>query len=127
MSYVFVLNACTLRGMNTYHRPQNLSKHYSVTVFLNSEPPINSNNFPECNDTKKINDPVDTDRKLNVHKTFRRRPGHLLNVLCTFSLRPVSAGYYIFETKTVISEKYKNHRVLTYSSSWWKRKCVWNS
>ena len=25
--------------------------------------------------------PVDTRRKLNVHKTFRRRPGRLLNVL----------------------------------------------
>ena len=40
--------------------------------------------------------PVDTGRKLNVHKTLRRRPGrpgHLLNVLCTFNLRPVSAGY----------------------------------
>ena len=36
--------------------------------------------------------PVDTGRKLNVHKTFRRRLGRLLNVLCTFSLRPVSAG-----------------------------------
>ena len=36
--------------------------------------------------------PVDTGRKLNVHKTFRRRPGRLLNVLCTFSLRPVSTG-----------------------------------
>ena len=35
--------------------------------------------------------PVDTGRKLNVHKTFRRRPGCLLNVLCTFNLRPVSA------------------------------------
>ena len=34
--------------------------------------------------------PVDTGRKLNVHKTFRRRPGRLLNVLCTFNLRPVS-------------------------------------
>ena len=34
--------------------------------------------------------PLDTGRKLNVHKTFRRRPGHLLNVLCTFNLRPVS-------------------------------------
>ena len=33
---------------------------------------------------------VDTERKLNVHKTFRRHPGHLLNVLCTFNLRPVS-------------------------------------
>ena len=30
--------------------------------------------------------------KLNVRKTFRRRPGCLLNVLCTFNSRPVSAG-----------------------------------
>ena len=29
---------------------------------------------------------------MNVHKTFRRRPGHLLDVLCTFSLHPVSTG-----------------------------------
>ena len=36
--------------------------------------------------------PVDTGRKLNVHKTFRRRPVCLLNVLCTFNLRPVSTG-----------------------------------
>ena len=36
--------------------------------------------------------PADRGRKLNVHKTFRRRPGRLLNVLCTFSLRPVSTG-----------------------------------
>ena len=36
--------------------------------------------------------PVDTGRKLNVHKTFRRRPGSLLNVLCTFILSPVSTG-----------------------------------
>ena len=35
---------------------------------------------------------VDTGRKLNVHKTFRRRPGRLLNVLCTFNLRLVSTG-----------------------------------
>ena len=39
--------------------------------------------------------PVDTGRKLNVHKTFRRRPGRLLNVLCTFNLRPVSTGQLI--------------------------------
>ena len=32
---------------------------------------------------KKL-DPVDTGRKLNVHKAFRRRPGRILNVLCTF-------------------------------------------
>ena len=34
--------------------------------------------------------PVDTGRKLNVHKTFKRRPRRLLNVFCTFNLRPVS-------------------------------------
>ena len=34
----------------------------------------------------------DTGRKLNVHRTFRRRPGRLLNVLCSFNLRPVSTG-----------------------------------
>ena len=35
---------------------------------------------------------VDTGHKLNVHKTFRRCPGHLLNILCTFDLHPVFIG-----------------------------------
>ena len=35
---------------------------------------------------------VDTGQKLNVHKTFKRHPGRLLNVFCTFNLRPVSTG-----------------------------------
>ena len=35
---------------------------------------------------------VDTEGKLNLHKTFRRRLGRLLNVLCTFNLCPVSTG-----------------------------------
>ena len=43
-----------------------------------------------------VNNPVDTGRKLNVHKTFRRRPGRLLNVICTFNLRPVSTGNHCF-------------------------------
>ena len=38
--------------------------------------------------------PLDTGRKLNAHKTFRRCPGRLLNVLCTFILRPVPRGYW---------------------------------
>ena len=41
---------------------------------------------------------MDTRRKLNVHKTFRRRPRRLLNVLCTFNLRPVSRSYSGWET-----------------------------
>ena len=36
---------------------------------------------------------VDTGRKLNVHKKFRRRPGRVLKVLCTSNLHPVSTGY----------------------------------
>ena len=39
------------------------------------------------------NCPVDTGRKLNVHKTFRKRPGRLLSVLCTLNLRPVSTEW----------------------------------
>ena len=35
---------------------------------------------------------LDTGRKLNVYKTFRRRPGCFLNVLCTFNLHAVSKG-----------------------------------
>ena len=35
---------------------------------------------------------LDTGRKWNLHKTFRRLPGRLLNVSCTFNLRPVSNG-----------------------------------
>ena len=40
-------------------------------------------------------DQIETERKLNVHKTFRRRPGRLLSALCTFNLRPVSTGFMI--------------------------------
>ena len=43
--------------------------------------------------THKLNNHVETERKLNVHKTFRRRLGCLLNVLCLFNLRHVSTGY----------------------------------
>ena len=37
--------------------------------------------------------PLDTGLKLSVHKTFRRHAGRLLNVLCTFNLRPASRGF----------------------------------
>ena len=51
----------------------------------------------------EINFPVDTGRKLNVHITFRRRLGRLLNVSCAFSLRPVSTGFVAFCNKIVIA------------------------
>ena len=38
--------------------------------------------------------PVDTGHKLNVHKTFRRCPGRVLNVLCMFNSRPVSTAIF---------------------------------
>ena len=40
--------------------------------------------------------PVDTGRKLNVCKTFRRRPERLLEVLYTFNLRSVSTGMVFY-------------------------------
>ena len=36
--------------------------------------------------------PLDVERKVNVHETFRRRPGRLLNVLSAFNLCRVSRG-----------------------------------
>ena len=53
--------------------------------------------------------PVGIGRKLNVRKTFRTRLGRLLNVLCTFSLRPVSTGYVEYTRCPVYS---------VYLSSW---------
>ena len=52
--------------------------------------------------------PVDKGRKLNVHKRFRRRPGRLLNVLCTFNLRPVCTG--LFEFRANLSNDYFTNR-----------------
>ena len=71
----------------TWVWPQNFSHHTNnfsfvcLCHFRNSNPIM----FEWIN-------PLDTGRKLNVHKTFRRSPGRLLNVLCTFNLRPVSTG-----------------------------------
>ena len=45
---------------------------------------------------KAFPDPVDTGRKLNIHKTFIGRPGHLLNVLCTFNTSCVYWGDNFF-------------------------------
>ena len=57
--------------------------------------------------------PVDTGRKMNVHKTFRIRPGRLLNFLCTFNLRPVSTGYLMYPNWSMIYDIIQkgNHQV----------------
>ena len=49
---------------------------------------------------QEITNHIDTGRKLNVHKTFRRRTGHLPNALCTFILRLVSTGKLGFLMQT---------------------------
>ena len=49
-------------------------------------------------------DPVDIRRKLNVHKTLNRRPGRLLNVLCTFNLRLVSTWEADFKKALLIKK-----------------------
>ena len=46
-----------------------------------------------------LNKPLDPGSKLNVHKTFKRRSGYLLNVLCTFNLLHVFMGETVFSTK----------------------------
>ena len=59
---------------------------------------------------------LDTGRKLNVHKTFRRRLRRLLSVLCTFSLRPASReGILASFTPCLVSQmqwllKWAGHR-----------------
>ena len=62
--------------------------------------------------------PVDTGRKLNVHKTSTRCSGHLLNVLYTFDLRPVPTGK---EYRFNVSDVYKfNHlNALVFLSRKW--------
>ena len=50
---------------------------------------LRKRNKQECSD---FSIPADTECKLNLHNTFRRRLGRLLNVLRTFNLRPVSTG-----------------------------------
>ena len=56
--------------------------------------------------------PVDAGRKLNVHKTFRKRPGRLLNVLCAFSLRPVSMGLCAASILQIIHMKLATFRAM---------------
>ena len=45
-------------------------------------------------------------RKFNVDKTFRRRPGLLLNVLCTINLRPLSRGNWVEKSFVIHTSKY---------------------
>ena len=65
------------------------------THFFLHYPSFHTPRQTTMNNIRSINKqifPVDTGCTLNVHKTFRRCPERLLNVLCKFNLRPVSTG-----------------------------------
>ena len=46
--------------------------------------------------------PLNTGGKLNVHKTFRRRPKRFLNILCEFNLHLVSRGNGVLVFKRTV-------------------------
>ena len=56
--------------------------------------------------------PLDAGFKLKVYRTFRKRPERLLNVLCTFNLRPQSTGHFFakvsFSTAYLSVNKFDN-------------------
>ena len=56
--------------------------------------------FLQEHDMINVRLPLDTGRKLNAHKTFRRRPRRLLNVLMyvQFNLCPVSIRLWVLNT-----------------------------
>ena len=58
--------------------------HYAFSHIINN---FGARNWPF---------PIDTGRKLNVHKAFGWLSRCLLNVLCTFNLRPVPTGLLNF-------------------------------
>ena len=57
--------------------------------------------------------PVDTERKLNVHRTFRRRPGRILYALYMLNLRSVSATQKNLQRRL-------NHQILVMQLNWLK-------
>ena len=62
--------------------------------------------------------PVDTGRKLNVHKTFRGRPARLMDILCTLGLRPVSAGVATGRLIDSLSVLPYDYSLLTHDVNW---------
>ena len=55
---------------------------------------------------------LDPDFTLNVHRTFRRRIGHLMNVLCTFNLHHESRENEY--TASLINVKRLMHSSITF-------------
>ena len=77
---------------STIAKLDNLPRVFSWKYFGASTGDFLGYFFLDVFQSRETNFPVDTGRDLNVHKVFRRRPGRLLGVLCTFNLRPVPTG-----------------------------------
>ena len=60
---------------------------------------------------------METGRKLNVHKTFRRCPGRLLSVLCTINVRPVSTGIFHLLIEEMQSDLYFSEKLANLTKS----------
>ena len=69
---------------------------------------LDKGTFKSCQKRSFVHYPLDTERKLNVHKTIKRSLGRLLNILCKFKLRPVSRGFISWKI---------NHSKKNYNSS----------
>ena len=70
--------------------------------------------------------PLDTGLALNVHKSFKRRPGRLLNVLSTFNLPTVSRGLQNEKYTAEFRRTQKIRQTIVVqkisSRSWWHEK-----
>ena len=67
-------------------------------------------NFPEhpadiMSNVNKTIGPVDTERKLNIHKTFRRRPGQYNAALAIAGVIKGCSGETLSRTRLKISSK----------------------
>ena len=92
------------RHMRFFH---SLSEAHSeqLTIFAKHS------NLKIWHGSEYTSDPVDIGSKLNVHKTFRRRPGRPLNVLCTFNLR--------FNLRFDLSKAVNTFKYLVYEPLCW--------
>ena len=58
--------------------------------------------------------PLDTGRKLNVHKAFRIHPGRLRKVFCTLNSRPAPKGYVKVDGLIAFIDYGKVHRLIAF-------------
>ena len=85
------------------HHPK-LSRESCFTHFLNYRELCKESSTKQATD---ITSPVDTGRKLNIHKTLRRRPGRLLNVLMYVQF---TSCVYGVQRRAIFMENHGNNK-----------------